>query len=581
VKAFPTERLLARTFFARFFESDIAPDLPQGRMVIWSIAILAAPGYLLSFLLAIEYGQSRNLAETIQLDKLFFVTFGMLALGVVALIVWEGVFPDRRDARILGTLPLATRAHVIGRLGALGALAALFCIGINLPSAILYGLTLWGRNAAPGPVRAIAAHLMATALGGAFVFFLLITVQGVLLSVFGQAAAQRLALFLQIVFMVMLLQTLFFLPFLGRLVLAASHGGDQSILVLLPSAWFLALYEVLVGTPRPLPAVYALVAVGGTVSVVVAATVLLAGSYQRLVRLALETPLRASGEWTGFLVRAARTAARIAIRDPVQRAVAGFTLRTVVRIRSHRMLLAISVGVAIAIVQFSVVPLVAREGTAALDSPAAALLSASLVLNFLMLCGVRALFTIPTELKSNWVFRLHAPEDRLSAAISGVRTVLLLAVVAPIALASGILGVILWGLRTGVVHGLFTGALGLLLADVLLVGFRRIPFACTYYPAGSRGRRWPVYVIALVTYSYPPAWLEAAMLDRPLLLGAVFSVVFALVAALSLIRRRDLEWPPGFVYEEEDPDAAFGGFRLSEGLAAESPAPPRPRPVGE
>jgi hypothetical protein len=55
-------------------------------------------------------------------------------------------------------------------------------------------------------------------------------------------------------------------------------------------------------------------------------------------------------------------------------------------------------------------------------------------------------------------------------------------------------------------------------------------------------------------------------------LGAVFVVVAALVAVLSQLRRRNLQPPSGLTYEEEDPDAPFGGFKSSEGLAAGSPA---------
>ena len=74
------------------------------------------------------------------------------------------VFPDRRDARILDVLPISTRTHVVGRLAGLGAFAALFSLGINLPSAVAYGLVLFVYEAAAGPVRIIAAHLIATAM---------------------------------------------------------------------------------------------------------------------------------------------------------------------------------------------------------------------------------------------------------------------------------------------------------------------------------------------------------------------------------------------------------------------------------
>jgi hypothetical protein len=129
VKAFRTELLLAQTLFRRFFESDLMPPgLPQVQLVIWSIALLAAPGFMLSFQFEKKYARlwrtaPASLTDAILTDELLFVTFGMMALGFVALVIWEGVFPDRRDVRILGVLPLSTRSHVVGRLAALAGVA--------------------------------------------------------------------------------------------------------------------------------------------------------------------------------------------------------------------------------------------------------------------------------------------------------------------------------------------------------------------------------------------------------------------------------------------------------------------------
>ena len=175
------------------------PAVPQAQLVIWSLAALAAPRFhagasaragvhpRLGFVRA-------DLFDAILRDQLLYVIYSMMALGFVAMLMWESVFPDRRDARMLGVLPISTRTHVVGRLAALGAFAALFSVGINLPSAVAYGFVLFVYEAAAGPVRIVAAHLIATALAGLFAFFLLILAQGVLLNVFGRTMARRLAL---------------------------------------------------------------------------------------------------------------------------------------------------------------------------------------------------------------------------------------------------------------------------------------------------------------------------------------------------------------------------------------------------
>ena len=60
-------------------------------------------------------------------------------------------------------------------------------------------------------------------------------------------------------------------------------------------------------------------------------------------------------------------------------------------------------------------------------------------------------------------------------------------------------------------------------------------------------------------------------------------ILLGFIVALRMVTARALAAPPGLRFEEEDPDAIFEGFRLSEGLAAEPTAPPpaSTRPVSE
>jgi hypothetical protein len=575
MKAFRIERVLARTFFGRLFETEVMPAVPQVQLVIWSLAVLGAPGFMMALRLGRAYIHALDpviLFDSIVRDQLLYVTYSMMALGFVAMLIWEGVFPDRRDARILGVLPISTRTHVVGRLTGLGAFAALFSVGINLPSAVAYGLVLFVYEVAAGSVRIVAAHVIATAMAGVFAFFLLILAQGVLLNVFGRTMARRLALVLQSLFVVVLLQALIFVPFIGALV-GAAFRGQPSMAAWLPPTWFVALYDVLAGTRRSLHGAWALAAVVGTVAVVVMGTALIALSYRRLIRIALETPDGGADGRSKLFGRASRALAGVLRPGPVQRAVAGFTLRSLVRSRTHLTLLATDFGGAAALVVTTLIPLVVLGNLSALHTPNVVLLSVPLVFYFFILLGLRALFGIPTEIKANWIFRFHAPGDHRHEAIAGVRLALLLAVVAPIAIAAGLLGMALWGVRTGAIHLGFTAALGTLLVDLLLVGLRKIPFACTYYPGRSRAATlWPFFVVAFVTYSYGLAGTESAAMTSRLLLGVVLTSVAAVIAGLGYLRRLNLQRPPGLIYEEDEPGRTFEGFKLSEGLAAESPA---------
>ena len=60
------------------------------------------------------------LGQEFDVDRLILITLSMISIGVVGLVIWDGVFPDRRDVRVLGVLPIPTRRFVLARLGSLG-----------------------------------------------------------------------------------------------------------------------------------------------------------------------------------------------------------------------------------------------------------------------------------------------------------------------------------------------------------------------------------------------------------------------------------------------------------------------------
>jgi hypothetical protein len=57
-------------------------------------------------------------------------------------------------------------------------------------------------------------------------------------------------------------------------------------------------------------------------------------------------------------------------------------------------------------------------------------------------------------------------------------------------------------------------------------------------------------------------------MDRPRAWAIFVLVLFAAIQLLIRLRRRELGGPFGLRFEEDDPEALFAGFRLSEGLAA-------------
>jgi hypothetical protein len=561
--------LLARAFFSRFFESELMQQgIPQVQLVIWSLALVVAPGLLLSLRCALTYSRLRlaedvaGLRQAMLIDRLLLITISMAVLGLVGLVIWDGVFPDRRDARHLGVLPLPGRMLIVARLLALCAMAGLFLVAVNAIPTLTFGALAAEYGAATNTSRGVLAQGVASMSAGACAFFALIAMQGALLVVVGRQAAERLAVVLQIVMVAALLQLLFQMSLLREIVPAANPGAAMRWI---PSLWFLALFDALSGKPfASASGQLAVRAVMATVAVTLGALVLFASTHRRLMRGALESRAPGAGHAVRLVPAASALIVRVTDRGPLSRAVSEFTLQTIIRSRPHRMLLATYVGFACAIIVSQVGPLLIRDGWPALCEPGIALLAAPFVLQFCAIIGARLVLAIPVEPRANWIVRLYEPGDR-QRAIDAVRNVLLGTIVLPITLIAVTMALGLWSPWWAVLHATMCASLGWLLIEAVLTGFRKIPFVCTYYPGRSRMRTlWPFYLVALVLYSTGAAAIERVLAPHPPAFVGLVMGLFLAINLLIRLRARLLAQPLGLRFEEEDPDALFAGFRFHE-----------------
>ena len=565
-------RLLARAFFSRLFESDLMPDgLPQVQLVIWGMLLAATPTTAYAVMMPIKYAKAQfyiPLAPEFEADRLILITLSMIAMGVVGLVIWDGVFPDRRDVRILGVLPIPTRSFVFGRLASLGRVFVLFGTPLCTLQSLVFGLTVTGYGAPISRIHGITAHFVTIALACAFVFCALVAAQCLLLLVFGRRTAQAASVTFQMLFAVGLVQLLFFLPDLGRALRlgGASHEG-LARLPAIPPTWFFAFYEQLAGTAFGGTETLARLAVQVTLASAAAAIALYAFSYERLSQRALEgAPTRGSAS---LLARAARNRrlAR-AVKRPLPAAVRDFTIRTLVRSRTHRMKFAVYAGFALALIMSSAISIAYINRGAGVWEPGLAMMSMPLIAQFLLLVAIRVIVSIPSEPKARWVFRICEPADR-SAAVSGGRDAMLLLVVLPTTVFALLQGLVFWTIAAAVSHAVFTWVIGRLLCELLVSKTGKLPFACTYFPGNSRiFTLWPVYLLAFFFYTVVFAAIDRALSSRPGKL-AWFCLAATLAAEVVVwIRRRAVAALPGLRFDEEDSAAIFQGFQLSEGLAA-------------
>ena len=512
-------RRLYRMFFGRLFESDMMPPgLPQVQLIVWVSAFLASPSLLWPILKAKSYVwlQPMGIDGAMVADRTTALLFSLLATGLITLVIWEGIFPDKRDSRILGVLPVRLRSLVVARLAALASVYVMFVCATALPGALSFGIVAAVFGGTRGMGEVIGAHLITTAGAEAVIFFGVVLLQCVVLNTVGAAVAQRLAVVLQVAMVVALFQMPMILPWLAspRIVATAPMAA------LLISA---------------------------------AAALLYAASYKRLTRLALEGSGQSNARKP--LIRSILPLlSRVLPLSQPARAIFAFTVRTAVRSRQHRMLLAGWVGLALAMILSTFGGALARGGWRFFATPSPVALAAPLILAALTMTGLRMLFAIPTEIRANWTIRTRQPLP-VRHAIDGAAAALVVCGVLPAMLLAFASAAFLWGPAIGAKHALFCGVLGVLLAEVLTIGLDKVPFTCTYMPGKAQiVKLWPLYLTLFSFYTGGMASLETQLLRRGGFPTAIFIFV-GLTAIAAFVRRRSLADLPNLRFEEEDADA--------------------------
>ena len=648
-------RLLVRAFFDRFFDSELVSSAIELRQaLIFLLAFLAVPGILLSVGLINQYIYvSHRLPWMLERfswpHKLFFITYSMLVVGVAAVVVWESLTVDRRDAMILGPLPLGGRTIVSAKLAALLIFLLILAVGVNAASACAfafnfgeihavaivvrvgdaralglrtigdaareaphlraafpdvfrndpdgyprlvaaYGLRFpapplamdaatieqqlaagrvdlilsdaparwlatldlvrladdrhyfspYGQGAVPF-VRAMVAQLFATVSAAAWVFTTLIVLKAALILL-PRRYRNALTIAFQALFVVLLFSLLVLMPIALRAIANAlsATGGSGGAVWLLPPAWFLGLYETLVGSSRPIFHRLALIAIGVMAVSALSAVFAIAAALRWELRYAVEAAVVPSAAGS-LLIRARAFLLQTIARTPATHAVLTFTMISMARSRKHQLLVAAYAGAGLALVLVVLARGAARGGLASLAHPRVAVLWIPLVLILWLLIGVRAAFRMPTELAAGWTFQINASAPA-SVYAPAARAAAALLVLVPVLASSLVVYTWLLGWRIAIVHVTFCGLMGAALLEVLLARFDQIPFTRAYEAGPAKVRVWwPIYLIALEAYAHWPVNVELWMLQEPQRMLATLGLM---AAALVVLRWQCRRWLP-------------------------------------
>ena len=481
-------RILYRQFLFRLMDVEWLSASARGdsSVLLGQFGALLIFGSVVLSLGAATVGQAirrEALAASAWSVERFLVSLTMLVVGVFALLCWDSAFPDRRDVLVLGPLPVRGRTLIRAKTAATASALGLTVVAWNSVAGFAWPLALAPAGSGlAGTMRLTAALWVTFLASGAFVYCAVLAVQA--------AAAQlprpwylRLSPVLQITGFTLFLGVFFLQP---SVTTATALGApeNQRILTWMPSYWFLGLLSELSGAyAAEGHAVMAPLARRAVVSV--AFSIVLASgafliSYLRTLRKIVEEPDVVPGRRGG--IRLPR------FGNSPQTAVAQFVIRTLLRSRQHRVILAFYLGGGAAIVAVYLGGARAAmhlTGTDLLRRVNVPLLVSSVLVLCASWLGTRTVFSLPLELRANWLFHVTPALGR-AACLSAVRRALLALSVVPVLAASAVLLLPFWPWAATTEHLLVLGLLGSLLADISLKGFQKIPFTCSYLPGKSK-----------------------------------------------------------------------------------------------
>jgi hypothetical protein len=234
--------------------------------------------------------------------------------------------------------------------------------------------------------------------------------------------------------------------------------------------------------------------------------------------------------------------------------VALFSIRTLLRSRQHRVLLCFYLGTGFAIVLACVRTALGQRGFLhglRGDVVDLAFLVASLWVICFAVIGVRVVIAMPHTLRANWIFRMtetRGVEEYLAA----VRRSLLAIALAPIWLLLAVLFLFRWPTWPVAGHLVVLGLVGVIVVELCLDGFHKLPFACSYLPGQPK-----VYVVfwglLLVLVPLSAARVERGMLNRPFSYLCMVGLLAAIAAAARWRTTASAKSTERLVFEEEYP----------------------------
>ena len=434
-------RLVTRLFLRRLVDNDvISPHADRHESLAVLYGLVVSVGVFVTFFLSTSY-----LAAFIQLpgtaalsalsDRFLFIAGSTAISALGALMAWDALALEARDAAILGPLPIPARTIAYAKLAATMMFGVALTLGLNAVPSVLYPafLTLNIRGIPGGTIlRLIAAHATIVTVAGLCGFFGVLAIRGILRLVLGESRFRRASSVVQSGLVVCAVTGLLLAPTV-RASDIRRWVGEAAVppWPVRPVLWHLGLNETVAGhlvaeTPIVLPRRFSVVmfgqrenqAAGEAYRALLPAFATLAQrawwSLPIVTALALVTFL-----WTNRRLpeRSAGVPARSRIRTAVRRVVerhtqddpelqAGFffALQTLSRSTAHRTIIAIAVAAGLT----HALMVLAQSDThwLGIQTTPFGVFGIAIMLLLLLVAGVSYAVAVPAEPAANWTIRM-------------------------------------------------------------------------------------------------------------------------------------------------------------------------------
>ena len=549
------DRLLVRHFLWRFMEHDlVSPDADRREVLSAAGGTLVTVSLVLSLLIALGYQFSNFLPPGITSlrsldDRFLLVSASMLIMALAAVLQWDALVLDARDAAVLGPLPIPKPVLVRAKFMATGLFASAVVVGWNLFPMLLRSWSLpltlrigWGA------LRLTFAQGVVGVAAGVFAFLAVLGLREVFVALLGPANFRRISAGLQASLVAALTTALLLLPGSSRNVAQVwlARGGVTA--KALPSLWFVGLHEVLAGSviddlPRTRPEPYlrfeelsatplyrslwpryrelaaiALVALA-CISVV---TILACVWNNRRLPIAYARPASVRGAlsrgWSWFV-------AHVIARASLQQAGFFFTLQTLSRRVSHRVVMAASLAIGLAFVVLAV-----------RGNVTTGLFASQPLLLACLLSGFRRATRIPAEIRAGSTFSLALVSDA-APYVAGVKRAGWLAVVLPTLVVLGFWDVAILGPRVALWHlgaGLFLSAF---LMEALFARYRRVPFVSSYMSGVDVKLVVVMFLLSVLIGSFALSWVERRSFETTTGYVALLTILAAVTVGVRVFDR--------------------------------------------